>query len=271
VETAQDIEMKLLLEAIYLTYHYDFRSYAMASVRRRLNQALTLFGCSDLTRLQDRVLREPETFTRLLQFLTIQVSDMFRDPSYFRSLRAAVAPILKTYPSLKVWVAGCSTGEEVYSLAILLKEEGLLDRTLIYATDINGESLRAAEAGIYPLERMAKFSINYTRAGGRGSLSSYYLAAYNAATFDKSLRSRIVFSDHSLSTDSVFSEVHFISCRNVLIYFDKNLQDRAIGLFRDSLCRRGFLGLGSKENLRFVQSGSSFSEFVRDERIYQRF
>ena len=165
---------------------------------------------------------------------------MFRDPAYFRALREQVVPLLRTYPSLKVWVAGCSTGEEAYSLAILLREEGLLQRTLIYATDINPHTLERAEAGIYAIDRIAGFTINHRESGAKSSLSDYYTAAYGRAIFDKSLREHIVFSDHSLATDSVFAEVQFVSCRNVLIYFNRALQDRAVGLFRDSLCRKGF-------------------------------
>ncbi|ADO70812.1 CheR family methyltransferase [Stigmatella aurantiaca] len=265
-----DIELRLLLDAIYLKYHYDFRGYAMASLKRRLTQAAEHFGCRSLSLLQDRLLHEPPTFPALLDFLTVQVSEMFRDPSYFRSLRERVVPFLKTYPSLKVWVAGCSTGEEVYSLAILLHEEGLLERTLIYATDINTNALQKAEAGVYPVDRIATFTQNHHKSGARTSLSDYYTAAYGRAVFDKSLKTHIVFSDHSLATDSVFAEVQLLSCRNVLIYFNRELQERAIGLFREALCRKGFLGLGSKEFLRFSAHEEAFSEVVRDDRIFQK-
>ena len=206
----------------------------------------------------------------MLEYLTVQVSEMFRDPSYFRALRETVVPVLRTYPSLKIWVAGCSTGEEVYSLAILLREEGLLERTLIYATDINANALQKAEAGVYAIERVPSFTENHARSGGRGSLSEHYTAAYGRVVFDKSLRRHIVFSDHSLATDSVFAEVHLVSCRNVLIYFDRALQDRALGLFHEALCRKGFLGLGSKESLRFSSHAQTFDELVAPERIYQK-
>jgi chemotaxis protein methyltransferase CheR len=265
-----DIELPLLIEAIYLKYHYDFRQYARASLKRRLTAALGHFDCPTLSQLQDKVLRTPTMFPRLLDFLTVPVSEMFRDPSYFRALREHVVPILRTYPSLKVWVAGCSTGEEVYSLAILLREEGLLARTLIYATDINPHSLQKAQAGIYDLGRVAGFTENHRKSGAHSSLSDYYTAAYGGVMLDKSLRQHIVFSDHSLATDSVFAEVQLISCRNVLIYFDRELQDRAVGLFRDALCRKGFLGIGSKESLRFSTHADSFEELVRDDRIYRR-
>src|ERR1700685_3680908 len=261
--------MRLLIDAIYLKYHYDFRGYAEASLKRRLSTAPSRCGCKTLSQLQDKVLHEPATFTAVLSLLTVPVSEMFRDPSYFLSLREKVVPILRTYPSLKVWVAGCSTGEEVYSLAILLREEGLLERTLIYATDINPQTLQKAEAGFYDIGRIAAFTDNHQRSGGRSSLSDYYIAGYGRAVLDKSLRRRIVFSDHSLATDSVFAEVHLVSCRNVLIYFNRDLQDRALRLFREALCRKGFLGIGSKESLRFSAESKSFGDFVREERIYQ--
>lgn len=267
---AIDIELRLLVEAIYLRYHYDFRAYSEASLKRRLRAAMIKFGCETLSQLQDRVLHDPSMFTDLLDFLTVQVSEMFRDPAYFRALREKVVPILRTYPSLKLWVAGCSTGEEVYSLAILLREEGLLSRSLIYATDINEQALRKAEAGVYDVERIAGFTDNHRRSGARASLSDYYTAAYGRAVFDKSLRRHIVFSDHSLATDSVFAEVHLVSCRNVLIYFDRELQNRVIGLFAESLCRKGFLGIGSKESLRFSPNGAAFGDFERDDRIFRK-
>lgn len=265
-----DIEIRLLLEAIFLKYHYDFRGYAMASVKRRLNQAKERFGCASVSALQDRVLHEPEMMTALLPFLTVQVSELFRDPHYFRVLREKVVPHLKTYPSLKIWIAGCSTGEELYSFAILFREEGLEDRTMFYATDINPDALKAAEAGIYSLDRMKLFTENHRLSGGKSSLSDYYRTAYASAVFDKSLRKNCVFSDHSLATDAVFAETHLVSCRNVLIYFDRPLQDRAIGLFKHSLIRKGFLGLGAKETLRFSRHSEAFAEFSRDERLYQK-
>lgn len=265
-----DIEMRLLIDAIYLKYHYDFRGYAEASLKRRLSTAPGRFGCKSLSQLQDKILHEPATFSAVLGLLTVPVSEMFRDPTYFRSLREKVVPILRTYPSLKVWVAGCSTGEEVYSLAILLHEEGLLERTLIYATDINPQTLQKATAGIYGIDRIAGFTENHRRSGGRGSLSEYYTAAYGRAVFDKALRRHIVFSDHSLATDSVFAEVHLVSCRNVLIYFNTELQDRAVGLFHEALCRKGFLGIGMKESLRFSAHARSFADFAYEDRIFQR-
>jgi chemotaxis protein methyltransferase CheR len=265
-----DLELGLLLDAVYLKYQYDFRHYALASLRRRVRQAMGRFGVETVSQLQDRVLHEPRVFAAMLQYFTVQVSEMFRDPSYFRAIRENVVPLLATYPFLKVWVAGCSTGEEAWSLAILLHEEGLLERTLVYATDINPEALAVAESGVYPLDRLALFSTSYLAAGGRGSLADYYTAAYGKAIFDKRLKAQVVFSDHSLATDSVFSEVELVSCRNVLIYFDRELQARALGLFHDALSPRGFLGIGSKESLRFSPHAAAFEEFVRDERIYRK-
>src|SRR5882757_11244123 len=265
-----DIEFKLLIEAIYHIYHYDFRGYAPASLRRRLKTAMSRFDCRTLSQLQDKVVHDSAIFPALLDFLTVQVSEMFRDPAYFLALRERVVPLLRTYPSLKVWVAGCSAGEEAYSLAVLLHEEGLLERSLIYATDINAGALERAQSGIYDAARIGGFTENHRKSGARSSLSDYYTAAYGKAVFDKSLKSNVVFADHSLSTDSTFSEVEFVSCRNVLIYFDRTLQDRVLGLFRDSLCRKGFLGLGSKESLRFSAHAHAFSDFAANDRIFQK-
>ena len=265
-----DLELKLLLEGVFLKYQHDFRHYAVASLRRRILQAMARFDCATVSQLQDRVLHEPHVFAGMLQYFTVQVSEMFRDPSYFLAIREKVVPILKTYPFVKIWVAGCSSGEEAWSLAILLHEEGLLSRALIYATDINPEALRIAESGVYALDRIAGFSTSYLKAGGKASLAEYYTAAYNNAIFDKRLKAQIAFSDHSLATDTVFSEVEMISCRNVLIYFDRELQSRAIGLFHDALAPRGFLGIGSKESLRYSQHSDAFTEFVREDRIYRK-
>jgi chemotaxis protein methyltransferase CheR len=264
------IEIQLLLEALYQRYHYDFRNYAQASIKRRLKQAREQLGYPTYSALQDGLLHDPALVSRLLGFLTIQVSEMFRDPSYFRSLREKVLPHLRTYPSLRVWVAGCSEGEELYSLVILFREEGLEERTIFYATDISQEALDRANAGIYSLDRIQLFTENHRKSGGKSSLSDYYTAAYGRASFDRSLRQRVVFSDHSLVTDAVFAEMHLISCRNVMIYFNRALQDRAVGLFRDSLARQGFLGLGAKESLRFSNHSGAFADFVKEEKIYQR-
>lgn len=269
-DRTDDIELALLLEAIYRRYHYDFRGYAMASIKRRLHQALQRFGLTTFSQLQDKLLNEESLSGEILSYLTVQVSELFRDPAYFRAIREHVVPHLRTYPSIKIWVAGCSAGEEVYSFAILLREEGLLERSIIYGTDINTEALKKAEAGIYDVERIPVFTENHRRAGAKCSLSEYYTAAYGNAAFDKSLRKQVVFADHSLVSDAVFAEVQMVSCRNVLIYFDRPLQERALGLFKDSLARKGFLGLGARETLKFSLHAGAFTDFVRSERIYQK-
>ena len=265
-----EIELRLLLEAIYQKYDYDFREYALTSMKRRVQLAVQQMGTGCISGLQGRVLHDPAAFTELLQYLTIPVSEMFRDPGYFLALRHYVLPVLRTYPSLTVWVAGCSTGEEAYSLAILLREEGLLERSMIYATDINPHSLERARRGIYPLEQVSGYTRNYQEAGGTGAFSDYYVAAYEGALFDKSLREHITFADHSLATDSVFAETQLISCRNVMIYFNKGLQNRALGLFHESLCHRGFLGLGSKETLNFSKFADRFEPVLADEKVYRK-
>jgi len=269
-EPLEETEIRLLLDAIYSRYHYDFRNYAIASLKRRLEQALSRFECRSVSALQDKVLHDQETFPLLLEYLTVQVSELFRDPEFFGALRTDVVPLLATYPSMKIWVAGCSTGEEAYSYAILLEEEGLLDRSLIYATDINDESLQRARSGIFALDRMKQFTLNHRESGGKGSLSDYYHAAHDHAVMDARLRSRITFADHSLATDSAFAEVQLVSCRNVLIYFDRELQDRALGLFHDSLCHRGFLCLGTKEAIRFSNHSHQFTDFRAKERIFRK-
>jgi chemotaxis protein methyltransferase CheR len=266
----EELELDLLLEAIYRHYHYDFRGYSRGSLHRRLHRALHRHELESLSQLQHRLLRDPAIFAELMGFLTIQVSEMFRDPAYFRALREQVIPHLKTYPSLKVWIAGCANGEEFYSLAILFREEGLEDRTIFYCTDISPAALKKAEAGIYDLDRIQQFTENHRLAGGKTSLSTYYTAAYGAAVFDKSLRRRAVFAEHNLASDQVFAEAQLVSSRNVLIYFDRNLQDRALGLFGESLVRGGFLGLGSKETLRFSSTSEGFDDFDEVQKIYRR-
>lgn len=251
IDSDFDMELDLLLNAIFHKFRYDFRGYSRASLRRRSQAALINLDVLSLSALQARVLHEPGFFEELLQYLTVPVTEMFRDPAFFITLRENVVPYLSTYSSLKFWVAGCSTGEEAYSLAIFLLEEGLLERSLIYATDINPRSLKVAQEGIYPSSLIPKFTQNYQKAGGKSSFSSYYEEAYDAVSILPSLKKHLLFADHSLATDSVFSEVHFISCRNVMIYFEKELQERATQLFYESLVPGGFLGVGEKESLQF--------------------
>jgi chemotaxis protein methyltransferase CheR len=265
-----DIELRLLAEAVSLRYGHDFREYSGASFKRRMLYALGQMNLPTVSALQERILHEPDTFSQLLQYLTVPVSEMFRDPSYFRALRQHVVPVLRTYASFKVWVAGCSTGQEAYSLAILLQEEGLLERAMVYATDINPASLDKGRQGIYPLDTMQLYTANYQQAGGLKSFSDYYTAGYGGALFDKRLRDAITFADHSLATDSVFSETQLVSCRNVLIYFNRKLQDRALGLFHDSLSHRGFLGLGSRESLDFSAYKDAFEPVSKADRLFRK-
>ncbi|GAB2561780.1 protein-glutamate O-methyltransferase CheR [Dyella jejuensis] len=269
-DPVEDLEIQLLLEALYQRYHYDFRDYAPASIKRRLRQLKEKLGFTNFSAMQESLLHDTRILPHVLAYLTVQVSEMFRDPGYFRAIREKVVPVLRTYPSLKVWIAGCSAGEEVHSLAILFREEGLEQRTMFYATDINQAALKAASDGIYGLDRIKLFTENHQKSGGKSSLSNYYSAAYGKASFDRTLRDRVVFSDHSLVTDAVFGEMHLISCRNVLIYFDRTLQDRTLKLFRESLVRKGFLGLGAKESLRFSSEADFFLDFDKNERIYQK-
>jgi chemotaxis protein methyltransferase CheR len=265
-----DIELKVLMEAIYMKYSYDFRDYTGASQKRRVLHALREMDCASISALQARIMHEPAAFSQLLQFLTIPVTSMFRDPGYYAALREHVVPVLRTYPSLKIWIAGCSTGEEVFSMAILLKEEGLLERSMIYATDINPQSLDKARKGVFPLDAVREYTENYQAAGGTRSFSDYYTAAYDAALFDGALCENVTFADHSLATDAVFAETHLISCRNVMIYFKKKLQERAFGLFYESLCHRGFLGLGSKESIDFSAYAPNFEPVVKRERLFRK-
>ena len=267
---AVDIELRLLMEAVYAKYSHDFRDYSGASLKRRVLHALQQLDCDTISQLQSKVLHDPTVFQQLLQILTIPFTEMFRDPAYWLALRTQVVPLLRTYPSLKVWVAGCSTGEEVFSLAILLQEEGLLERTMIYATDINPTVIDKARQGIFAIASVRQHTANYQASGGKRAFSDYYSAAYNSARFDPDLVRNVTFADHSLATDMVFSETHFISCRNVLIYFNRALQNRALGLFSESLCHRGFLGLGSKESLDFSAYADKFDPVAKRERLFRK-
>ena len=266
----EKIEIELLLEAVYRHYGFDFRSYAYSSLRRRLWKRTHAEGVSTISALQDRVLHDSETLERLLDDLSVSVTAMFRDPSFYLTFRERAVPLLRTYPFIRVWHAGCSTGEEVYSMAILLQEEGLYDRARIYATDMNETVLRRARGGIFPLERMQEYTENYIRAGGRRSFSEYYTAGYDGALFSPALLKNVVFAQHNLVTDRSFSEFNAILCRNVLIYFDKALQSRVHRLFYDSLSTFGILGLGSKETLRFSKFESCYEQIVGGEKLYRK-
>ncbi len=265
-----DTEIRSLVEAVHARWGHDFRDYAPASLRRRVQLACERMGVAGVPALQALVLRDEAAFGQLLQHLTVPVSEMFRDPGYFAALRLHVLPVLRTYPSVKVWVAGCSTGEEAYSLAILLHEESLLQRCILYATDINTASLDKARQGVYPLQAIQGWTRNYQQAGGAAAFSDYYTAGFGNAVLRKDLREAITFADHSLATDAVFAETHLVSCRNVLIYFNRRLQDRALGLFHDSLVYRGHLGLGSKESLEFSQWREAFEPVDARERLFRK-
>lgn len=264
-----DIEVTLLLEAIYRKYGYDFRDYSFNHIKRRVLHVATILGIT-VSELQHQVLYQKHILEKLLQEFSINVTEMFRDPSFFIAIRKDVIPMLKTYPFIKVWHAGCSTGEEVYSMAILLKEEGLYNRCQIYATDLNPVVIQKAKEGIYPIENIKKYTLNYHQAGGKASFSEYYTAQYNAAYLNPSLKERITFAQHNLVTDGVFGEMNVIICRNVLIYFNQELQNRVISLFNESLSNGSFLCLGSKESLLLSDYSSDFIEFVEREKIYQK-
>ena len=266
----EKIEIELLLEAIYRKYGYDFRNYARASIKRRILHHCALSGLKTVSELQHRILYSVEFFEALLMDFSINVTEMFRDPSFYLALRESVLPVLKGLSHFKLWHAGCATGEEVYSMAILLKEEGLLDNAQIYATDFNENILKKAKEGIYPLDKMKEYTCNYQRAGGIQSFADYYTARYEKVVMNKYLGTNIVFADHNLVTDASFGEMDIIICRNVFIYFDRKLQDIAIGLFRESLSAGGFLCLGSKESLRFSKYSEDFEDVRADERIYRK-
>ena len=266
----ENIELQLLLEAVYLKYGYDFREYARASVKRRVLQRLALSGLRNLSEMQHALLSDVTFFETLLRDLSINVSEMFRDPSFYKALREQVVPVLKTYPFLKIWHAGCSTGEEAYSMAIVLQEEQLYERTQMYATDFNNVVLQKAKEGIYPVENVKEYTLNHQKSGGRDSFVHYYTAKHEAIIMKRSLKQRIVFANHNLVTDGVFGEMNLIFCRNVLIYFTKELQNRVLKLFYESLCHHGWLCLGSKESLKFSDYADHFEEVVKDEKIYRR-
>jgi chemotaxis protein methyltransferase CheR len=264
----EDIEIRLLIQAIYEKYGYDFRNYSQAHIRRRVINRLTLSGLGSISQMIHASLADRRFVDLLLMDLSINVTEMFRDPAFYLAVRSQVVPVLKKLPFIKIWHAGCSSGEEVYSMAILMREEGLSGRTQIYATDFNPVIIRQAKEGIYPISRMKEFTVNYQKAGGKVSLSDYYTTNNESAKLLDLLRKNIVFATHNLATDSVFAEVNLIICRNVLIYFDRKLQDKVIGLFNESLPGGGILCLGSKENLQFSGHNINFTGFVEKERIY---
>lgn len=266
---AEDIEVSLLLEGIYQKYGYDFRKYSKASIKRRIKHLLAKTEASNISALTHELLHCPDQFTLALPELTVTTSEMFRDPVFFRCLRTQLVPILKTYPNPKIWIAGCSTGEEIYSIAIVLHETGLLDSTTIFATDINKLALSSAKSGIYPAENITGIMNRYHQSGGSMPFSNYFHAGYGAIRVEGFLKKNIVFAEHNLSTDSHFIKAQAVFCRNVLIYFDRDLQERVISLFADSLDRGGFLCLGSKESIDFLEVRARFRDFDSINRIYR--
>jgi chemotaxis protein methyltransferase CheR len=264
------VEMQLLLEGIYQHYGYDFRGYALASLKRRLWRRAHAEGLTTLSALQDRVLHDPGCMERLLADLSINVTSMFRDPSFYAAFRTEVVPLLHTYPFLRIWNAGCSTGEETYSLAILLMEAGLYEKTRIYATDINDAVIDRARRGRFPLDRMRDYTANYLRAGGQEEFSRYYKAEGDEAAFAEDLTSRVVFANHNLVSDGPFNDFNVIVCRNVMIYFGKGLQDRVHDLFYDSLETFGVLALGHKESIKFTPHENRFEQLNSKERLYRK-
>jgi chemotaxis protein methyltransferase CheR len=266
----EEIELSLLLEGVYRRYGFDFREYAAASLRRRVWRRVYAEGLTTISALQERLLHDSASMERLLLDLSINVTAMFRDPSFYVSFREKVVPALRTYPFTRIWIAGCSTGEEVYSLAILLREENLYDRARIYATDINEAVLDRARSGVFPIDKMRDYTQNYIRAGGTRAFSEYYLAKYDGAQFQRSLIENVVFAQHNLVSDRSFNEFNVIICRNVMIYFDRTLQDRVHRLFYDSLMTFGVLGLGHKESIRFSPHEESFEELDPNEKLYRK-
>ena len=266
----ESLELQLLLEGVYRQYGFDFREYAPASLKRRVWRRVYAERLQTITALLEKVLHDPTCMERLLLDLSINVTAMFRDPTFYVAFRQQVVPLLRTYPFTRIWVAGCSTGEEVYSLAILLREEELYDRTRIYATDINEVVLEQARAGVFPLDRMRDYTDNYIRGGGKRSFSEYYLAKYEGALFDRTLTQNVVWAQHNLVQDRSFNEFTVILCRNVMIYFDWSLQNRVHRLFFDSLERFGILCLGHKESIRFTEFEDSYEELDPQEKLYRR-
>jgi len=266
----QEFEVNQLLETILFRYGYDFRNYARASLERRILERLHFSGLRSISEMIPKVMYEPEFFDQFIKDMSVTVTEMFRDPPVYMNIRKEICTQLRTYSRLNIWHAGCATGEEVYSMAILLEEEGLLKRSRIYATDYNEHSLEVAAKGIYPAEKIKLYTNNYLASGGKASFADYYQAKYGSAKMKESLKENITFANHNLVKDHFFAQMHLIMCRNVLIYFDRQLQDRVLSLFKESLIHRGFLVLGEKESLEFSQEKNSFEAYSKKERIYRR-
>jgi len=264
------VEIKLLLEGIYQYYGFDFRDYASTSMRRRVWNVIEAEGLNSISGLQDRLLHDPGCMERFLLSLTVNVTAMFRDPTFYLSIREKVIPLLRTYPFIRIWHAGCSTGEEVYSMAILLKEEGLYDKCRLYATDMNEAVLKRAKSGIFPMHLMRDYTTNYIQSGGQSAFSRYYTAKHDSAIFDHELKKNVIFAHHNLVVDRSFNEFNLIMCRNVMIYFNHALQARVLNLFHDSLPRSGILALGTKESLKLSSHMSSYEELDQRNKIYRK-
>ncbi|WP_190284959.1 CheR family methyltransferase [Bacillus sp. S3] len=270
LDELQEIEINLLIEGLYQKYGYDFRGYVRASLRRRIMNRMKAEQLPTITALLDKVLHEPGYLERLLNDLSIRMTEMYRDPDFFSAFRNDVVPLLRELPQIRIWHAGCATGEEVYSMAILLHEEGLADRTTIYATDMNEKALTAAQTRAFPLKKMQQYTKNYLKAGGKKAFSEYYTTDHQFAYFHPILEENLIFAQHNLVTDGSFNEFHVILCRNVMIYFDNDLQQQVHALMYNSLAEGGFIGLGSKESILFMPKGMHYEEFHPQERIYRK-
>lgn len=266
----EKIEIDLIMEAVNRYYGYDFSNYSKAHIKRRLLVFLSKYRYASISEMQHHVLHNPTIFEEFLNNFSINVTEMFRDPTFYLDFRKKVAPLLKTYPYLKIWIAGCATGEEVYSFAIMLKEEGLLDRTTIYATDFNKEAIQKAKKAIYNIDTIKAYTSNYQKAGGTCSFSDYYMANYNSVIIDKSLKNNIVYAEHNLVTDGVFTEANLIVCRNVLIYFNRDLQNKVLRLFDESMVTGGFLALGTKETIQFSSINKKYSTISKNNKIFKK-
>nr|WP_244169772.1 MULTISPECIES: protein-glutamate O-methyltransferase CheR [Paenibacillus] len=266
----EQIEIELLLSGVHRLYGYDFRNYALPSLRRRIWHHVHTENVPSISALQEKVLHNRDCFERFVYSLSIPVTEMFRDPGLFLTFRQKVIPLLRTYPYIRIWHAGCSTGEEVYSMAILLHEEGLYDKARIYATDMNARSLQQAKEGVYEISKMKQYTKNYMEAGGTRAFSEYYTAKYNSVILQPYLRKNIIFAEHNLATDTSFNEFNVIFCRNVMIYFNDELRDHVHGLFHESLSRFGVLVLGSKESIHFTRFSDSYEPLDRVEKIYRK-
>ena len=266
----QDEELQLLLNDMIDRYGYDFTGYSEASLKRRIEHFMVKDHITDVSRLRSLIIKNPDYFRHLVEEITVNVTEMLRDPPFYKAIREEVLPALATYPFIRIWHAGCSTGEEVYSMAILLKEAGILHKSRLYATDINPHVIEKAKSGIFPASQMRKYSENYIQSGGNSDFSAYYSSNYNLAKFDESLSEKMIFATHNLVADSSFNEFQLILCRNTLIYFNKKLQSRVLELFDHSLDMLGFLGLGTKESLRFSGIESKFKQIIPGQKIWRK-